>query len=518
MRSAVTARHGESRQKSELIYGALARSPIRAWPIASIVFGATISLLNFATIDSAAALPSFARQTGQSCGACHTDFPGLTPFGRQFKMGGYTMGGGNYRTTIFPTGDDSVKALADYAKKDGKATDDKAKDGDSAKTIVGDGGTGDKWVPPIAAMAVFGYTHTQAPQDNAPYNDNDNWTIPQISLFWGGAITEHVGAFSQWTFDGRSTWAWDNQDIRYANTATLGGMDVTYGISGDNNPTMGDPWNTVPAWGFPYMSSNLAPDPGVSTLIDGGLSQAVAGVGAYGFLNNLVYLQLSGYRSVDKQALGRLGAAPSSGAAVIDGVAPYWRLAIEPHWGNHWLEFGTFGMSANVNRLMDDGNGGLFRTAEKDRYTDVAFDAQYQYQGDNYWLTLRGSYIHEYQSLDASVVNALAANSSNTLNTFKAYASLAYGNDNRFVFSGQYFQTLGSTDATLYAGNANFSPDVDGYEAEIAYIPFVNSQSPGYPWANVRVGAKYTYYNKFQGATENAQDHNTFFLYAWTAM
>lgn len=33
-------------------------------------------------------------QTGQACSACHTAFPELTPFGRAFKLNGYTMGGG----------------------------------------------------------------------------------------------------------------------------------------------------------------------------------------------------------------------------------------------------------------------------------------------------------------------------------------------------------------------------------------------------------------------------------------
>lgn len=464
----------------------------------------------------AQALPSFARQTGQPCGACHTDFPGLTPFGRQFKMGGYTMGGGKFRTTPFPTGDDATKALADYAKKD-----DKAKSADKTNTGAVDTGTGDTWVPPIAMMAVFGYTHTQAPQDNDPYNPNDNFTMPQFSLFWGGAITEHVGAFSQWTYDGRSQWGWDNQDIRYANTGKLGTMDVTYGLLADNNPSVGDPWNTVPAWSFPYMSSNVGgEDPGVSTLIDGALGGSVAGAGGYGYFNNLVYLQVSGYRSINHDTLGRLGADPF-GAPVIEGVAPYWRAAIEPHWGNHWLEFGTFGMFANVHPWMTDINGIQTQTTDTNRYTDVAFDTQYQYQGDNYWFTLRGTYIHENQSLDASVATGDAANPSKTLNTLKLYGSLAYGNDNRFVLSGQYFDTWGSSDANLYSvdnGFGNLSPDNNGYVAEVAYIPFINSNSPGYPWANVRVGAKYTYYNKFMGTTENAHDHNTFFLYAWVAM
>jgi hypothetical protein len=40
---------------------------------------------------SAHAVPSFARQTGMSCNVCHTLWPELTPFGRTFKLDGYTM-------------------------------------------------------------------------------------------------------------------------------------------------------------------------------------------------------------------------------------------------------------------------------------------------------------------------------------------------------------------------------------------------------------------------------------------
>src|SRR5580704_17116678 len=63
-----------------------------------------VVLAGFLTVGfapPAQALPSFARQTGQPCGTCHTDFAGLTPFGRRFKIGGYTYGGGAYRTARF---------------------------------------------------------------------------------------------------------------------------------------------------------------------------------------------------------------------------------------------------------------------------------------------------------------------------------------------------------------------------------------------------------------------------------
>jgi hypothetical protein len=42
-------------------------------------------------LTTAQALPSFARQTGMRCNACHTIFPELTPFGRIFKLGGYAL-------------------------------------------------------------------------------------------------------------------------------------------------------------------------------------------------------------------------------------------------------------------------------------------------------------------------------------------------------------------------------------------------------------------------------------------
>jgi hypothetical protein len=43
---------------------------------------------------SAHALPSYARQTGQRCAACHVggNWPQLTPWGRYFKLTGYTAG------------------------------------------------------------------------------------------------------------------------------------------------------------------------------------------------------------------------------------------------------------------------------------------------------------------------------------------------------------------------------------------------------------------------------------------
>src|SRR5437868_10722834 len=38
-------------------------------------------------------VPAYSRQTGLACSSCHYQFPQLTPFGRQFKLNGYTLSG-----------------------------------------------------------------------------------------------------------------------------------------------------------------------------------------------------------------------------------------------------------------------------------------------------------------------------------------------------------------------------------------------------------------------------------------
>ena len=188
-----------------------------------LVFAAAlfVALSGFLTVGFATraeALPSFARQTGQPCGSCHTDFAGLTPYGRRFKIGGYTYGGGKYRTALFPDSDD--------------LTDSKDK----------------KWVPPISMMAIVGFTSTEAPQPppTDPYKTNNNVVVSPLSFFWGGAITDHIGAFAQLTDAGPPVtasigndpyvhnWTWDNTDIRYADSTSIGNIPITYGITANN--------------------------------------------------------------------------------------------------------------------------------------------------------------------------------------------------------------------------------------------------------------------------------------------
>jgi hypothetical protein len=182
---------------------------------------------------------------------------------------------------------------------------------------------------------------------------------------------------------------------------------------------------------------------------------------------------------------------------------------------------GTFGMMANVHPWIDSsfamGTTGVF--PQTDKYTDAGFDTQYQYQGNNYWFTLRGSYIREYQNLAASFANGFSANQNNQLSSLRLQASLALGGDNKFVLTGQYFDIEGTPDPILYGGLASGnSPNSNGWIAELAYIPFGVSPAPGWPWFNARIALDYIVYHKFDGTTVGASGNNTLFLSLWLAM
>jgi hypothetical protein len=505
------------------------RSGSGSWFAALALVGG-VALLTLGTTSPATALPSFARQTGQPCGTCHTDFPALTPYGRRFKLLGYTPGGGPFRTTPFSS-NAGIAARAEYDKLRAYANSTAG----SPPATASNNDDSKEWVPPISFMAIVGYTHTQAPlpPPTDPWKPNDNVVLSPFSAFWGGAITNDIGAFAQVTYNAPPpggfrdpfghTWTWDNTDVRYAGTASIGPVDLIYGITANNNPTVQDVWNTTPAWSFPYAVSTILGPQQPTTIIEGAFAAHVGGVGAYAFINDLLYLEVTGYKTLSFSQQNALGTDPFAAPGLLGGVAPYWRAALEPHWGRHSLMIGTFGMFSEVHPWVDTSfasfSSNVFPMSNK--FTDIGFDSQYQYQGDNFWFTLRGSYIREFQRLDSSFATLASSNPTNLLNTMKLQASVALGQDNRVILTGQYFNVWGTADATLFGTDpvtgVALTPNSNGWTAEIAYMPFGASKSFGWPWFNARIGLQYTFYNKLKGTTVGAQDNNTLFLHAWVA-
>ena len=131
----------------------------------------------------ASAVPAFAQQTGQPCKSCHVGGfgPELTPFGREFKLGGYTL-----------------RAHASI---------------------------------PLAAMVIASVTHTRKDQHPPPehLNRNDNFVPDQASLFLAGGVGGHFGGFAQVTYDGVARhWSWDNLDLRPVTKAKVFGLSLIH--------------------------------------------------------------------------------------------------------------------------------------------------------------------------------------------------------------------------------------------------------------------------------------------------
>jgi hypothetical protein len=424
-------------------------------------------------VNQAQAVPSFARQTGMDCTACHTVWPELTPFGRTFKLTGYTM------------------------SKSGKKY---------------------QFPPPLAGLAQFSFTHTnkEFPPGTAPNDSqaNDNVGIPQeLSIYYAGKIYDKLGAFIQGTYDGlEQKFSMDMTDIRLANTGKIAGKPLIYGLTINNNPTIQDVWNSTPAFGFPYSGSSIAPTPAAATMIDNTLAQQLGGIGIYGYFNNLVYAEVTFYRTTLNGYPVWLGLGVPTDM-VANGVVPYWRLFLQHQWGKHSIEVGHYGM---VTHIFPAGE----TLGSTDQFTDIAFDAQYQYISRKHLFSVASTWIHEIQNWNASFNLGNTANRTDTLDTVRINANYYYRSHYGTVGGNvAYFNTFGSRDAGLYApdpvdGSRNGRPNSDGVILQAIYVPPV--------WDRAKFVVQYTIYNNFNGAVSNydgsgrrAADNDTLYVLVW---
>ena len=435
-------------------------------------FASILLLLTAMFASPAAALPAFAVQTGKSCQTCHVGGfgPQLTPYGRNFKINGYTQ-------------------------------------------------RADGFTLPFSAMAVASFVRTAKDQTPPPhYAPNDNTTIDQISLFFAGGFGQHLGAFIQTTYDGIArAFTWDNLDVRAVTTTKIKDHDLVLGASVNNNPTLSDPWNSLPAWGFPYTSSGLAPSPSASLLLDGRLAQKALGAAVYAWLDNAFYLEGGGYGSPGATSLRRLGADPTDPGS-LDGLAPYGRIAYQRTVGGGTAHIGGFVMAAHVHPGLDRSTG------ETDRYTDLGIDGSYQKplaNGD--LVSFNARYLHEGQSRDASCALAEGDATCPHNHLDDVRADVSYYWRNRVGGTVQVFNTTGNANPFLYADNRTFRPDSTGVMFQLDATPFGDRPQPARR-INLRVGVQYTLYTRFNGARTDfdgaggkASDNNTLRVFTWFA-
>lgn len=414
----------------------------------------------------ASALPLYARQTGQQCASCHVGFPELTPFGRAFKLSGYTLG---QRQEI-----------------------------------------------PLSAMAVASVNRV-ADSGGGAYPKSGTPVIEGGSLFTGGKLTDHVGAFVQWTYNnlvqstdgslsGHSSI--DNVDLRATRQISVGDLQMVAGLTLNNAPMVQDVFNSTPAWAYPYQSPKVASEGfgPLSTFIES--QPRIAGLSAYTFVNDFLYAELGAYRTADGVfSILRAGTTPNplTDRVTLKGYNPYWRLAGTKYFASgHSLTIGAFGLDAQQYPDYTQTSG------PADRFHDLGLDAQYQFLGGGDWAATA----HAYRILEHADWRATAAahdSPSTRITSSRLSADLVWRNKLQATVGA--WRTRGDAD---FAGLGTVSGrgDTSGRIFELAYMPV----------QYLRIGLQRTNNSTFAGLSSNydglgrnAASNNTTYLYVWAA-
>jgi hypothetical protein len=444
----------------------------RSGRLALIALALTASLSSW----SVYALPSYARQTGESCGACHIGGfgPQLTPHGIKFKIGGYTDSDGQ-------AGHIPLSAML------------------------------------VANSATLGKGSTDF-IDEFGARSNNNISLQEFSVFLAGRLAPGIGSFAQATYSGiEHKTSLDNVDIRYAKELDIRGSGATVGLSLNNNPGVQDPFNTLPAWRYPYTSPDLAISPSQAPLLDGTLSQAVMGANAYLMLDSGLYVEAGAYTNSNRRVLKNLGVVPDT---ILDQTAPYARIAYFKDLRNKAFSLGLVGMQGRVRDRT--GSAGVY-----DLQTDVGVDASYQFLGNRkHIFTVDSSLIREHQTRFASYDSGAGAdNLKGDLSQFNLASSYYY--HQKYGVTGRVFNIIGSNDQTLYSSDeySHGSPNSKGYTLQADWTPLSSSDRFG-TLLNVRVGMQYTGYTQFNGANRDELigtsdrkpgDNNVFSVFFWGA-
>jgi len=389
-------------------------------------------LLLLASPGPVQAVPSFASQTGQPCTACHVGAfgPQLTPFGRAFKIGGYTQTGG---------------------------------EGIAARV-------------PLAAMVLGSFTNTNASQPEPPtpgFARNNNLALDQVSLFLAGRLTDNVGAFVQGTYSGTDrAFSLDTTDVRLTAPFALKDSELRLGVSVNNGPTAQDPYNSTFAWIFPFAASALAPVPTAEPLLAGGLLHNSIGATVYGWYDRRLYLETGLYNTYGPTLLSATGTTLGPGSTAHP--APYARAAYEWNWNGQSAHIGAVFLHSDINPATDPRTStGAFG---RNSYTDYAIDGGYQFLGDGTHIaTLDAIVVHEEAALRGSTTLGASSQKSSPLNQVRL--NLAYFYRNTYGLSFGWQNTWGKPNPLLYSpapvtGSANGKPNSNAFILEADWIPF----------------------------------------------
>jgi hypothetical protein len=295
------------------------------------------------------AVPSYARQLQKPCTACHTIWPNLNQYGRQFK----------------------VKAYTDVSQEWQMINKDRL-------NLM--------YIFPVSARAIFlPYTHEV---DKVAGINSNSTELDQIALFVGSRVFDYAGVFAsaEWSPD-EGTFSLPTAKLAFQYPIAEGntlGLVAFKGLASAADPfnslggrdralTFGDeskPWILTKGWTFNFQSEeNL-------------------GVVTHGyFLGNRLYAAVGGMRGGDAvDATG--GFANNKNQDPLDG---FFRLAWDQKLSNGAVTFGGAYLTGRQRLLtLSDGTAITpFETRVKRAYADASLEQNF---GEDHLVELHALY------------------------------------------------------------------------------------------------------------------------------
>ena len=320
---------------------------------------------------NAHAIPSYARQTGFACDICHTVYPHLTPFGRDFKLHGYVMDTA-----------ECVKASGN-AQMCGVNINRIPMVSARIVSMWSNQAGGDHVVPRGITTAGQGFMSFPS-----GYNDKETFNlVGDSSIYFGGKIAPDMGTFLEFTGidDEGGSLGLGAVDIALTGPeTTLGDKSLLYGIRGVDSVFTGDPSNSLGMWG---LTSQLMGMSTHNTLFDPNRAM-VEGGELYGMWGNFndggLFATVGFYHPTGTQTSGSFvqGNIAGSGALNTSSVDVAPRLAYYfPQSHDLYAEIGASGYFGKEGMIAPT-TASIPNPYYNDNYYDYALDAQLQYIGD----------------------------------------------------------------------------------------------------------------------------------------
>jgi hypothetical protein len=336
------------------------------------------------------AIPSFTRQTGFSCDECHTVYPNLTPFGRDFKLHGYTMTASKTIKSDASSNSTPLMNLNNIPMVSVRIVSMWSNQAGGNNGVVPKGIT-------TAAQGFMSFP--------SGYNDKETFNlVSDSSIYVAGEITYYMGTFLELSGiddEGGSLGLGMLDTVIVAPDATFEGRPFVYGIRGVDAVFTGDPSNVLGTWGLTAQLMGMSMD---NTLYDPNRAMVEGGeiYGMWGDYNDgglfgtVGFYHPSATQTAGSFVQGNLdstvantytpGTLNSSNVDIAPRIAYYF-----PEYDDLYVEIGMSGYFGNED-MIAPSSATIANHNYTDAYYNYGVDAQVQYIGDKNLVELFAIY------------------------------------------------------------------------------------------------------------------------------